>query len=441
MSEHTKELESLLKRLQAGESLFITGAAGVGKSYTSNAIIKAYEAEGKQVVKLASTAMAATHIGGQTLHSFFDLRLVKSLPELLESRRYEIDNKLKKVLQKTDLIIIDEISMVSAGVMDLVRLRVVQAGYKKALLVVGDFLQLAPVVRRREMQEYCRHYDIQNSASVFGYAFESQAWRAFDFKTVHLKEVHRTKDRDFMLLLDDIRRGIFLKPHEAFLKALFKPVPEDKKSFTFLFATNAKSDAHNQEMLEALEGETLKLQALFEGEEVQEEEIEKFCRDIKVNREFVIKEGADVLFTKNSWNFYNGERGRIKRIDKKKGVIVVEKSNGVHIKVERERFEKRGFEIREIDGVEQSVEMVYFSILQFPLTLAYAITIHKAQGMGILDLVVDTEKIFAPSQFYVALSRAVSMHRLILQGSPNRLRSLVYVDQKALDFYKELKLV
>lgn len=434
-------LEGLLQRLEKRENLFITGAAGVGKSYTTNAIIKQYESEGKQVVKLASTAMAATHISGQTIHSFLDLRLMRSSQELERSKRYEISNKLKKIIQQTDLIVIDEISMVSAGVMDLVRLRLLQAKYEKSLLVVGDFLQLAPVVKRQELQEYCAHYAIEDPQSVFGYAFNSLSWERFAFHTIHLTEVHRTKDRDFMLLLDDIRRGIFLKPHEDFLRALFKEAPKDAKNFTYLFATNAKSDAHNQKMLAALESDEVVLEALFDGERSEEAEIDKFCRDIKVNRTFTIKEGADILFTKNSWNFYNGERGVIKRIDVKKGHIVVEKSNGVHIKVERERFEKRGFEIREIEGVEQSVEMVYFSILQFPLTLAYAITIHKAQGMGIEDLVIDTEKIFAPSQFYVALSRAISMHRLILQGDPNRLSRLVYVDQKALQFYKSIDLV
>lgn len=432
---------STIEALKKGVNVFITGAAGVGKSYTTNAIVKAFESEGLHVVKLASTAMAATHIGGQTLHSFFELRLHKSVPELETTRFYKISTKLKKILQQTDLIVIDEISMVSAGVLEMVQLRLAQAGFDKALMVVGDFLQLAPVTQAKEVALYTQRYEIANPSSVFGFAFESPAWEVFAFETLHLTVVHRTKDHDFMLLLDDIRRGIFHKPHQVYLHALFKPEPQEKMDYTFLFATNDKSNAHNEVMLALLETPSQVLQAVFDGEKVPEEEIDKFCRDTKLSRHFTIKEGAQVLFTKNSWNFYNGERGTVKRIDEKKGIIIVEKADGIHVKVERERFEKRGFEIREIEGKEQMVERVYFSVLQFPLTLAYAITIHKAQGMGISDLVVDTSRIFAPSQFYVALSRAISPHRLILQGDPDKLHRLVHVEPKALGFYKSLKMV
>ena len=434
-------VDTYVEQLKAGVNLFITGAAGVGKSFTTNAIVKAFEDKEKQVVKLASTAMAATHIAGQTIHSFFDLRLIKSVPELEKSARYKINNKLKKVLEGTDLIVIDEVSMVSAGVLDLVRLRLLQAGYEKGLMVVGDFLQLAPVVKHQEKMEYCSHHEIQNPSEVFGFAFDSPSWKAFDFEVVHLTEVHRTKDHNFMLLLDDVRRGIFAAPHEHYLSDLFKDAPKNERDYTYLFSTNAKSDTHNKKVLEELDSQEQTLAAIYAGDKQDDEVIEKFCRDIKVNRNFTLKEGADILFTKNSWNYYNGERGKVKRIDLAKGVLVIEKHNGVHVKVEREKFEKRGFEIKEIEGVEQSVEVVYFSILQFPIALAYAITIHKAQGMGIEDLVIDTSRIFAPSQFYVALSRAISPQRLILQGEAKKLRSLVYVDQAALGFYKALGIV
>ena len=434
-------LETYVKQLEAGVNLFITGAAGVGKSYTTNAVVKAFESKDKQVVKLASTAMAATHIAGQTIHSFFDLRLIKSVSELEKSARYKLNNKLKKVIQGTDLIVIDEISMVSAGVLDLIKLRLTQAGYEKGLMVVGDFLQLAPVVKHQEKMEYCEHHELEKPDEIFGFAFASPSWQAFEFEVVHLTEVHRTKDHNFMLLLDDIRRGIFAQPHEHYLTQLFKDPPQEERDYTYLFSTNAKSDTHNQKVLAELDSEQKTLAALFSGDKQSDDVIDKFCRDIKVNRNFAIKEGADILFTKNSWNYYNGERGKVKRIDLAKGVLVIEKHNGTHVKVERERFEKRGFEIKEIEGVEQSVEVVYFSILQFPIALAYAITIHKAQGMGIEDLVIDTTRIFAPSQFYVALSRAISPERLILQGEPKKLRSLVYVDNSALGFYRALGIV
>ncbi|MDH5465412.1 MAG: AAA family ATPase, partial [Thiovulaceae bacterium] len=334
----SSKLQECLDLLESGKNLFITGAAGVGKSYTTNAIVKAYEDDCKQVVKLASTAMAATHIGGQTLHSFLELRLYKSIQELETTKRFPISSKLKKILKQTDLIVIDEISMVSAGLLSLVRLRLMQAGYQKSLMVVGDFLQLAPVVKKDEKKAYAQHYDIENPDEIFGFSFASPAWEKFDFQTLRLLEVHRTKDQNFMLLLDDIRRGIFLEPHENYLKTLFKESPKNKMDHTFLFSTNAKSDQHNEAMLEELDSEEVTLDALYDGERVEDEEIDKFCKDAKVSRELVLKEGADVLFSKNSWNYYNGERGKIKRIDFKKGTVIVQKGDGTHVKVERERF-------------------------------------------------------------------------------------------------------
>lgn len=438
MQNRTNETIQTLKK---GKNLFITGAAGVGKSYTTNAIVKSYEDDDLHVIKLASTAMAATHIGGQTLHSFFELRLIKSLPELEHTKHYKISSKLKKILAKTHLIVIDEISMVSAGVLDLVRFRLMQAGYEKSVLVVGDFLQLSPVVKRDEKESYCKQYEIENATEVFGYAFDTPSWRLFEFETLQLTKVYRTKDQDYMLFLDDIRRGICQAPHINYLQAMYEKTPKEAMDFTFLYAVNKQADEHNIKMLNNLETKEVKLDALFHGSDTSNEEFEKFCITSRIAKTFVLKEGADILFTKNHWNYFNGERGKVHTIDVNKGIVTVEKSNGVFIKVERERFEKRGYEIQEVKGKEESVEVVYFSVFQFPFSLAYAITIHKAQGMGIEDLVIDTDKIFAPSQFYVALSRAISPHRLILQGRSDNIGRLVYVDQQPLNFYRGLKMV
>ncbi len=437
MSQNSN-IDTYVAKLLSGQNLFITGAAGVGKSYTTNAIVAAFEAKGKNVVKLASTAMAATHIGGQTLHSFLELRLYKSAIELADTRHYRIPAKLKKILKQTDLIVIDEISMVSAGILDLVSLRLLQAHYRKAVLVVGDFLQLSPVVRESDKRDYCQQFSIENPNEIFGYAFESQSWKEFAFETVLLTTVYRTKDSDFMLLLDDVRRGIFGAPHANYLQAMYeKPIP-DAMDFTFLFATNDEALRHNQTMLARIDTPEERLEALYDADATPKAEIEKFCKESKIPTQFIVKVGADILFTKNSRNFFNGERGRIRSIDHEKGIVRVEKEGGIIVRVERERFEKRGYELETVDGVESRVERVYFGVMQFPFTLAYAITIHKAQGMGIEDLVIDTHRIFAPSQFYVALSRAISPQRLILQGDPARLGRLVFVEKQALAFYRAL---
>ncbi|HFB53197.1 MAG TPA: ATPase, partial [Sulfurimonas autotrophica] len=136
-----------LEKLQNGSNVFLTGGAGVGKTTTTRAIIEAYEAEAKKVAKLASTGMAATLIGGQTLHSFFDLGIAADVDELERNGKLKIKKKIKKLISSMDLIVIDEISMVSDKLFEMIALRLQQAEYAGVLLVVGDFLQLPPVVR------------------------------------------------------------------------------------------------------------------------------------------------------------------------------------------------------------------------------------------------------------------------------------------------------
>ena len=140
-------LKDIIEKLKNQKNVFITGGAGVGKTTITKDIIKEYEAEAKKVAKLASTGMAATLIGGQTLHSFLDLGIAANLKELELNSKLEISKKVKKIISSMDLIVIDEISMVSDTLLDMINLRLRQADFKGSVLVVGDFWQLLPVVR------------------------------------------------------------------------------------------------------------------------------------------------------------------------------------------------------------------------------------------------------------------------------------------------------
>ena len=183
---------TIINKLKNKKNIFLTGGAGVGKTTITKDIINAYEKDAKKVAKLASTGMAATLINGQTLHSFLDFGIANDLNELELNGKLDISRKIKKLLSAIDLIVIDEISMVSDTLFDMIRLRLIQADFRGSLLVVGDFLQLPPVVR---------------GYGEVRFAFESSSWTKFGFETVELTHIYRTDDKHFIKLLGSIRDG------------------------------------------------------------------------------------------------------------------------------------------------------------------------------------------------------------------------------------------
>lgn len=434
--ENLEELQTLINE---GKNIFVTGGAGVGKSFLLRALIAQYELEGKKIAKLASTGMAASLIGGQTLHSFFSLGICSHTYELERAGKINIDKKLFKLLQKIDLIIIDEISMVSSGVMDMIRLRLLQAESKAQLIVSGDFLQLPPVVRESERQQFMfSHPDIPVSR-VYGFAFESEAWGRFNFAFYNLSEVKRSSDEEFIYILDKIRHGNRDSEVIQYLHSLIKPMPNDMQNNTLLFGKNASVDRHNAKQLQALDGELYTFDTTVEKYEktVKDNEIERFMNDSRLPRSLELKIGAPVLFMRNSWNYFNGEKGIVERINEEEGFIHVLKDDGKLVRVEKERYSKKQWKEETIEGKKQEVEVSRFDLFQYPLSLAYAITIHKSQGMSLLDLVISLDEIFAPSQFYVALSRAISPQRLILLPTRRSLESFIYASPNAIEFYRQ----
>jgi len=428
--------DEISEQLLEGKNIFLTGGAGVGKTYTTKKIIDIFTSNEKNVIKLASTAMAATHIGGQTLHSFFRFGISSNIYDLQENMKYDIDTTLKKLLQKSDLIIIDEISMVSAGIMEMIRLRLTQSNYIGALLVVGDFLQLPPVIKRRDITEFQTLHPMVDIQGIFGFAFESDAWELFNFEVVELTQVHRTDNASFMLVLNDIRHGKFANRHAKYLSNIMKE-PDSEIEYTWLYARNSEVSIHNEKSLNELLGDVLAIEADVEEkvEGIKDEEIEKFCNDAKISQNLLLKKGAPVLFTRNSWNYYNGQKGHVINYDEGRDILFIEDEHGRALKVERESFERKEYVE---DMVEDEVVLLQRNrlvIKQFPVVLGYALTIHKSQGMSLNDLVIDARHVFAPSQFYVALSRAISPYRLILIVQKEKLYNLIHADKKALEFY------
>jgi len=408
--------------LDAKQHLFLTGGAGTGKTTLTRQLIEHYSAEGKKVAKLASTGMAATLIGGQTLHSFLDLGIADSIEELELKGKLEIKKKVKKLIASMDLIIIDEISMVSAPLFEMIRLRLLQSDFQGVLLVVGDFLQLPPVVR---------------GYGEIHFAFESEAWKRYDFKTITLSVNHRSDDLAFVKVLEKVRFAQVEDAEHYYLHQLIKPVGEDLSQYTYLYGKNISASRHNQQQLAYIESEEIayEVEVTKHDKETTEKEIERFLSDARIEPTLRLKVGAPVLFTRNAWNYFNGERGRIVRLTE--GLVYVEKADGQVVKLERSTMAKTHWKERVLEGEHEMVEEARFSVHQFPIVLAFAITIHKSQGMSIEDLIIETTEIFAPSQFYVALSRATSPHRLILKQPTTNWCNLAFVNPKALQFVEQ----
>ena len=416
MDQQTSEIAA---RLQNNRNVFLTGGAGVGKTTLTRAVIAAYEAEGKRVAKLASTGMAATLIGGQTLHSFLDLGIASNLKELEQRGKLEPKRKTKQLIRSMALIVIDEISMVSAELLDMIRLRLLQAGYEGPVLAVGDFLQLPPVTR---------------GWNPVTFAFEAASWRMFAFETVLLEKIHRTSDEGFIRLLHAVRFGELGEAEIAALDALVKPISADISSFTVLFGKNVSAQQHNRCQLAQLEGDlfAFETEVVRHEKSVSDEAVGRFMEDARIPPLLELKIGTPVLFTRNAWNYFNGERGRVIRIDK--GVVYVQKADGYVVRLERVATPKMEWKERTVEGEKEMVETARFTLYQYPVAPAFGITIHKSQGMSIEDLIIETNEIFAPSQFYVALSRAVSPHRLTLIAPKRGWRQLAFVHRKAADF-------
>jgi len=423
-----KSLDSICKLLE-NRNVFLTGGAGVGKSYMTSQIIEHYKSQDKNVVTLGSTGVSAVAIGGVTVHSFFIFGISNSFEELEvnDKKAKHRLNELKKIIALTDLVIIDEISMVSTSLLDMIAYRLESMGYCGKILFVGDFFQLPPVVK------YAPRVGLFEELL---YAFESSAWGNFDPVLVELTQMHRTDDIYFTQILSKIRQGVCDTEVLEYLKSL--QTNDINPKATYLFGRNNEVEHMNHQKLQELSSKEVMLVAEHKNlEKVHEKRLETWQKVLPVSNMLTLKVGAPVLFCVNKWGkFANGERGVIKEISS--DFIIVEKEDGL-VKVE-----PHVFELSEVhpgkDGKLQSVTLA--TMAQFPLRLAYAITIHKSQGMSIEHLVCNVDNIFAPSQFYVAISRAtnpkylkIDFNRGNFEAYANR---IINVDYRVKEYYNSV---
>ena len=420
---------SKLYNILQNHNIFLSGGAGVGKSYLINQVIENFNNIGKNVIPLGSTGISAVNIGGYTLHSFFIFGIASNLDELKANDRRNRSriNELKKILKEVDLIIIDEISMVSAQQMDMIFYRLNSLNYMGSLMVVGDFYQLPPIKKN------------QKSNALFKeeiYAFESSAWLRFNFKPVVLDEVKRTSDKEFIDILSKIRKGICDSEVKSYLSSLRDTKFPKEIEPTYLFGRNAEVEDMNMQKLSKLNGE----EALFfwnikKIKDIDDRRVETWSKALPVIESLHLKVGAPVIFTINKWGKYvNGQRGIVVSFEDD-SIIVRSKDKDI-------RVYEHDFELLELDS--DTLESKAVSTLsQYPIKLAYAITIHKSQGMSLDSLVCNLDWLFAPSQLYVAISRAIEPKLLSIDYNRSDFNSYLNRAIKSNEivdsFYKELE--
>ena len=371
------------------------------------------------MVVVAPTGVAAINAGGQTIHSFFQLPFGPQLPENMLGKpfnakslaaQYQKLNKKKiNLMRSLDLLIIDEISMVRADVLDAIDavLRRVRRSQKPfgglQLLMIGDVHQLAPVAKPEEWEVLSPYYDTP-------YFFGSQVLKKAPYVCVELEHIYRQHDEDFIILLNKVRNNRMDAECVRLLNSRFKPnfVPKDEEGYITLTTHNYQADQINETKLAAIKEKPLTFKAEVHGTFPE--------NTFPTKEELVLKVGAQVMFVKNDPTpekaFFNGKIGRLVGYDEKEGTVTVE-SEGERISVPKLKWQNMEYTINAENQDIEETEIGSFT--QIPLRLAWAVTIHKSQGLTFDKVIVDAGQAFAHGQVYVALSRCTSLEGLVLK--------------------------
>lgn len=433
----------LLKTLE-NSNIFITGSGGVGKSYVIKEVIKAYTDTKRKYIVLGSTGISAVSIGGITLHSFFKFGICKNYMELKRHDRSQKSaiNELKKFLKDCELIVIDEISMISGEVFDMIAYRLNECKYSGKIIVAGDFYQLPPIVKKSELPD----------STLFGssrYAFGTQSWNDMEFVRIEMVGSKRTTDEFLYKILSNLRVGYIDENCTDFIRSKIISSKNIPLKSTIIYGRNYEANTLNEKRLNMLKtplftsfGKLIK----HKENALNDEKIEKWIKTLNILPEFHFKIGAKVIFTANKKDeYYNGEQGFIKEITENDGDInelIIEKNSGDIVYLERASYDYNDFKLKDGEIIDEPLATFY----QFPLKLAYAITIHKSQGMSIRNLICDIDHIFENGQLYVALSRAISAEWLSVLYSramplETYIQKIVKIDPEIVKFYETNKFI
>ncbi len=404
-----------------GKNIFLTGKAGTGKTTFLKHIV---ESTHKKCIVAAPTGIAAINAGGVTLHSLFQLPFGAFVPENIQAtqgqytklntphsliKEMQLNANKRSLLRELELLIIDEVSMLRADLLDAIDviLRSVRRNHTKPfggvqILFIGDLLQLPPVVKDYEWQTLRNYYK-----SV--YFFDARVLQQQKPLYVELDKIYRQDDAIFIGLLNNLRANKTTKADVDLLNSYYQPdfKPKPEENYITLTTHNAKADKINKEYLQNLSSPSFFYKARIDGE------FNENTYPVELNLE--LKKGAQVMFVKNdisgAQRFFNGKIGVVQSVsDKEIWVEFNDKSKPICV----ELYAWQNIKYVLNEGLNKIEESVAGTFSQFPLKLAWAITVHKSQGLTFDKAIVDIGDVFAPGQAYVALSRLRSLSGLIL---------------------------
>ena len=421
--EENHEIELAWQVIEnTGTHLFLTGKAGTGKT---TFLRRLKELTPKRMVVVAPTGIAAINAGGVTIHSFFQLNFAPYIPESTFNSAQQGFHKFGKekinIIRSMDLLVIDEISMVRADQLDAID--AVLRRYRDRskpfggvqLLMIGDLQQLAPVVKEEDWSLLSSYYD---TAFFFG----SHSLKETEYITIELKKVYRQSDTEFVGLLNKIREK---EADDAVLEELNKRYlpgfrPREEEGYIRLTTHNYQAQQYNDRQLLSLSGRAFSFQAKVEGTFPESA--------YPADEMLTVKEGAQIMFIKNDSSgehrYYNGMIGLVTAVSKD-GIRVKGNGESQDFLLETEEWTNSKYSLN--PQTKEITEEVEGTFRQYPIRLAWAITIHKSQGLTFERAIIDANASFAHGQVYVALSRCKSLQGLVL-SSPLRRESIISDD-------------
>lgn len=415
-------------------NVFLTGEAGTGKTTFLKRVLNETE---KNCVVVAPTGVASINAGGSTIHSMFGLPTRMFLPTMdyvdpnqaqnipMLQGHFKYPRVKRDIFNALELLIIDEISMVRCDLFDAIdeSLRFSRRNQKPfggvQLLLIGDLFQLPPVVRQQEKELLDTYYKSE-------FFFDSRVYESLDILQLKLNKVYRQTNRAFIGLLNSIRNAELDQGDFETLQERYQPDFEpDEDGFVTLCSHNATTESINKSKLTALENDSIKYHADIRGD--------FFESQYPIEPTLELKVGAQVMFVKNDISgekkYYNGKIAKVIELHDDK-IIVEDTSKGEMIEVERVDWQNLKYSVD--PSTDSVIQEEVGNFKHFPLKLAWAITIHKSQGLTLEKVIIDAGRSFAPGQVYVALSRAVSLEGLYLKSGITGRN--IYLDPRIVEY-------
>ncbi|MFZ9180847.1 MAG: DEAD/DEAH box helicase [Rickettsiales bacterium] len=416
-TQQQKIVESYLN----GDNIFISGGAGTGKSYLLNYLKRNFSHLGLEIT--ASTGIASINIGGSTIHSFAGIGLANHpIEQILANLKQPKFSKIRKRIIKTRTLAIDEISMISPELLEILDIVFKEIRQNKnvfgglQVLFFGDFLQLPPVNKFNDEIIYC---------------FNSKIWEELNLKNYILTKPFRQLEHDFIDILNNLRFGNLYPDDQKVLQSRVNIVdPNQVIKATILTTHNDRVERINSKFMQNISNKEFEFKADFSGDLYKIDFLKKNCL---AYQHLKLKVGAQVMMIKNTYQkegIINGSLGIIRDFSPKKNYPIVEFANNKILTIGPEEWNLEKF-----DQDTKTIK-IEASVSQIPLILAWAITIHKSQGLTLDKISCDLSNVFSPGQCYVALSRVKSLNGLFIESiNFNK----IIADKNAVNFYKKIK--